>query len=594
MLMDTLALQASSSLTPLLKRKQTGRLTRRLCAVTATICLHNASLHSQPIVDWVTVGGSAQSDVARNMTVSPAGEIYLPGFFDWDGNFWSSVQTILYRYDRNGSQLGSLPSRGELLESVAVDAAGNYHVTGRVWRPEDLGMGVRQDFYIAKYAANGTRLWERTAGATIYSDSYLNAGFSIALDSAGNSYVAGASHGPGTFGSVTFPNTAGGPMLCKYDPAGTLLWAKRAEGHWATIFGLDTRRGGGLARSILLDSVGNIVIAGKMFNGAATFNGIVITIAGPYAGTAESGDFIAKYDPAGQILWAKPVPFGGLAVDYQGNVVISGSMTNGQAKFDGTSTTVDDPSGYNSFVAKFNPAGTLLWVKAAPMGSLAADSKGNIYSGPSKLDEAGTLIWARAIPGASLNLATLNDRDEPVFTGGITGTVHLDEHVVQADSNSLADSVICKTDKNGTFQWAFGLVGGGVGNLRVVGGPAGAIYVSGELGNCVWDATAGTMACYDTALFGAIPVSLQSGGNRDLFLARITDPAPVELKIATTASGLTLSWPAEATDYVLEITTSLPAVSWTPVTNTPTVAGTNRSVQLPVTGTARFFRLRKP
>jgi hypothetical protein len=60
------------------------------------------------------------------------------------------------------------------------------------------------------------------------------------------------------------------------------------------------------------------------------------------------------------------------------------------------------------------------------------------------------------------------------------------------------------------------------------------------------------------------------------------------------ASGAAnVSWPAKATNYVLETATSLPAVSWDLVTNTPTVTTNERGVQLPLTGNATFFRLRK-
>jgi hypothetical protein len=38
----------------------------------------------------------------------------------------------------------------------------------------------------------------------------------------------------------------------------------------------------------------------------------------------------------------------------------------------------------------------------------------------------------------------------------------------------------------------------------------------------------------------------------------------------------------------------MPALSWDSVTNTPTVTTNERSVQLPLTGNARFFRLRQP
>lgn len=81
-------------------------------------------------------------------------------------------------------------------------------------------------------------------------------------------------------------------------------------------------------------------------------------------------------------------------------------------------------------------------------------------------------------------------------------------------------------------------------------------------------------------------------GSRDCFVAKIS-MAEV-LKISRTGQTVSLSWPASATDYILEATTSLPAATWDSVTNNPTVGSTERSVQLPLTGTAKFFRLRKP
>ena len=55
-----------------------------------------------------------------------------------------------------------------------------------------------------------------------------------------------------------------------------------------------------------------------------------------------------------------------------------------------------------------------------------------------------------------------------------------------------------------------------------------------------------------------------------------------------------LSWPAKATNYVLEAATSLPAIAWSSVTNAPSVNGRERNLQLPVTGPAKSFRLHKP
>jgi hypothetical protein len=71
-------------------------------------------------------------------------------------------------------------------------------------------------------------------------------------------------------------------------------------------------------------------------------------------------------------------------------------------------------------------------------------------------------------------------------------------------------------------------------------------------------------------------------------------PGPPRLQISHSAGNVHISWLVEATNYVLEATTSLPAVSWTTVTNTPIVSAKERSVQLPLTGPTQFFRLRQP
>jgi hypothetical protein len=87
-----------------------------------------------------------------------------------------------------------------------------------------------------------------------------------------------------------------------------------------------------------------------------------------------------------------------------------------------------------------------------------------------------------------------------------------------------------------------------------------------------------------------------ANNNPDIFLVRLFDADSFvpELRLAKTPWGVALSWPVEATNHMLEATTLLPAVSWSAVTNTPTVTTNERSVQLPLTGNTTFFRLRKP
>ena len=91
---------------------------------------------------------------------------------------------------------------------------------------------------------------------------------------------------------------------------------------------------------------------------------------------------------------------------------------------------------------------------------------------------------------------------------------------------------------------------------------------------------------------GGWPLNAAAGVEETPFIAKLNPRPP--LKIAATVGAATLSWPVRATNYVLEVATSLSAISWNAVTNIPTIGATERSVQLPFTGNAKFFRLRKP
>lgn len=203
-----------------------------LCVVTAALLTEITSTRAQPIVEWATVAGTSQTDSLNGMALGPAGELYLAGSFGYTDRP-NPTEAVLFKYDSSGQQIAVQAWRGELIFDVAVHPEGNYYLTGRVYDPDVLGVGRIHDFYLAKYASDGTLLWERTAGTASPSRSYQadgQPGYKIALDAAGNIYVAGRSTGPAVFNGVAFPATLGGPLLCKFAPDGVLLWAKRAEG----------------------------------------------------------------------------------------------------------------------------------------------------------------------------------------------------------------------------------------------------------------------------------------------------------------------------------------------------------------------------
>lgn len=514
----------------------------------ATLVFLSAAHAAEPLIQWATASGGPGGDAPSGLALTFGGRLVMVGDFDSspaaDG-FYRPKQ-VLHTFDADGHLVSSLASRGESLRAVVVNSIGDVFTAGQVWNSKSLGVGRTNDFYLAKYSAAGSLLWERIAGTPTYSRllPFDLGGLAIALDPSGNVCVAGGSTGPAVFGNTTFPARAGGPLICKYTANGDLAWAKRVEGA-PDVLGL-----GGSARSIAVDSQGNILVGGNLNNGAADFGGLVVTVAGPYS----SDSFIAKFNSSGVVQWVRLGHGGGITIDRSGNIYSVGTI----------------------------------WLS----GEFA------LHFG--KFVPAGNLAWERTIFGASGGSITLDGKGEPVFSANLYATAQLDDLIVPyngfGSGSNFPEVLICKADATGRFRWAITESGAAIGGAGpILCDRNGNSYLAGVIG-CAVDN--GSVFC-GTGTLGSYPLEMpypNGDYSRDVFVARLFDADAVvpELKITRTLSGVELSWPVEATNHVLEATTSLPAVSWDVVTNTPTITTNKRSVQLPLTGTARFFRLRRP
>jgi len=174
----------------------------------------------------------------------------------------------------------------------------------------------------------------------------------------------------------------------------------------------------------------------------------------------------------------------------------------------------------------------------------------------------------------------LDEQEQPVFTGGFEGTVQLGANALR--SRGSFDFFVAKADVDGNVLWA--IAGGGPWGdhpSRLASDSAGNVLLVAGISS-------------GTGSFDGISIVPSPPEASDItVVARLSERPPV--KMARSAGGVQLSWPAKATNYVLEAATNLtPGSAWNPVTNAPAVTATNRSVQLPLTGPAKFFRLRKP
>jgi Beta-propeller repeat len=317
-----------------------------------------------------------------------------------------------------------------------------------------------------------------------------------------------------------------------------------------SIGGSDVRVDSGDA--IAVDGVGNLYVQGN-------FNGTIDADPGPgtYPLTsAGSGDlFVAKYDPAGGLLWAARMGgpqldtfYGGgdLAVDGSGNVFVTG-MLRGSADFGSFTLTSQGLS--DVFVAKLDATGTFQW--ATRLGSsndptdmpqeegfaIAADGLGNVYTTGrmvhpaggignifvAKHDGNGNLVWLKNVGQAEDGESQGNDlaldgAGNVYVTGQFfqnidfdpgPGTFNLSSTKVRGLQDNL-DAFALSLDSGGNFRWAFNVIGNkhDSGKGIAVDG-SGNIYVAGDFESTSND--------FDP---GKSKTSLTYAGVSDVFVAK--------------------------------------------------------------------------
>lgn len=221
----------------------------------------------------------------------------------------------------------------------------------------------------------------------------------IAVDGFGNVYATGVIRGTFTDQGVTVSSVGSGDIvLLKYDPNGTLLWARSAGGpYFDAAFGIDC------------DKDGNVYITGA-YSGLAVFDSVLVSNIDP-DGVNLPFHFVARYSPSGDLVWVRTVdvdiatttyPFSmayAIKLDRLGKLVLSGAYANINADTNQTafSTMRADTArfrtcNFNSydhiFVQKMDTLGNTEWVHSlgetnglGVLLSIAFDAGVNIWVG---------------------------------------------------------------------------------------------------------------------------------------------------------------------------------------------------------------------
>ncbi len=287
--------------------------------------------------------------------------------------------------------------------------------------------------------------------------------------------------------------------------------------------------------AISTDANGNSVATGA-FQGSTVFGNYTLTSNGDY------DVFVVKYDPNGNVLWAKSGggtgPDQGYAIcqDASGNVYVTGGFLGPSATF-GSFTL--SGAWDEIFMLKYDQNGNLQWAKKHGGGQnddgkgITVDANGNIYvtgyywstatfygspnvtlssSGwgdifTAKFDNNGNCLWAKkgGSSGDEGGNAVAVDANGNVYsTGFFRATCNFGSGSVTAAGDD--DIFLAKYDNSGTLQWVK-RAGGSTGQDRGMGiGVDGSnrVYISGH---------------YDTqGTFGSFTLNAQGG--KDAFLAK--------------------------------------------------------------------------
>ncbi len=370
------------------------------------------------IILFRTLSGKG-SDSVNDLAVDSAGDLYVAGATTSPNlPLQNAYQTspgpgFIAKFSADGNQLTLSTYFPAEVQSLALDTAGNIYVTGSTNSPafpvtaglpagkvSAIGsIGAVSGAFITKLSAAGDRIVysalivgnNKPCGccSSCFLSSRSTLGVSIAVDAAGNAFVAGntdTSDIPTTAGALLATGT--GAFVAKVNAAGTALGYLTYIGPTNYPQSPSTHPAN-TAKAIAVDAAGNAYVTGS------TFDPQFPASAGAYQSTLAGGAsdaFVAKINPDGTgVVWATYLGGGGadvgnaLSVDAAGNVWLAGSTQ---------SADFPNAQGWSQgedFVVEVNAAGSKLTYAArypngAASQSVAVDMAGTVhFAGPAGL-----------------------------------------------------------------------------------------------------------------------------------------------------------------------------------------------------------------
>jgi hypothetical protein len=427
-----------------------------------------------PSWQWAAGGGGYSLDYGHDVAADSSGNCYVTGKFDGAAVFGTMSLTsyggwdiFVAKLDNEGAWQWAVNAGGSKQDggaSIAVDDEGNCYITGVfydvVWFGNftltSIGGPSDPDVFVAKLDTDGNWQWAVRGGGYVG-----DAGYGIAVDDNGTSYVTGHFMWSAMFGSTQLTSQGSADVfVATLDTNGAWGWAVSGGGSQPDY-----------VCDIVVDSSGNTYLTGD-FEGSATFGADTLTSLG------NVDVFIAKLDSTGAWVWAKS---GGstsiergydIAVDSSDSVYVTGvflaSITFGP-------TTLNGMGSWDVYVVKLDSDGAWQW--AVSVGSSGTEGAWGI---------------------------TVDHNDHPFICGVFGGVVTIGEStIISQDSH---DVFVATLDNMGTWLWAMSAGGADWDEgYALASDTSGSVYVTGYFDG--------------SALFG--DTTLVTQGDFDVFIAKL-------------------------------------------------------------------------
>jgi hypothetical protein len=275
---------------------------------------------------------------------------------------------------------------------------------------------------VVKYAASGSQaLWAKP----IYATAEITR-TTVDVDFQGNTIVAGGFNGTLTIPTLSPTGIASDfdAFIAKFDPAGNPLWV-HTFGELLSQFVTD----------VATDGEGNIIVVGLAEGVAYKFGKDAADMdVTPPASTA-ADIFVAKFDSAGKVVWAKRVGLAGSPLWYDPTVSVAVSRTDG------------------SIIVGGSHGDTLDF--APQQVALVGVQDGFVV----KLDAQGEGLWQMQFGDKDRAQRVTNvaytPSGEVFLTGWFSGAVSLGGEILESHKLS-ADLLVAKLDANGQHVWSRG------------------------------------------------------------------------------------------------------------------------------------------